>query len=285
VVSNAFDALARGRLMTERAGVGTTKRERPLVARPPAGPASSATSDVLLDADAIDFSYGKIQVLFGASLCVPRGGRVALLGPNGAGKSTLLGVISGLLTPSAGTVTFDGGDITSFAAEERAQIGISQVLGGRAILPSMTVEENLWLGAYAFASHRDLVKARLDAVLHVFPPLKTRMRQAAGTLSGGEQQMVALGRALMAGPELLLADELSLGLAPVITETLYRVLEHIVELGTSLLIVEQSVNVALELAEDVYFMEKGETRYLGPASGLDLDAFARSVAMGEAEVS
>ena len=237
--------------------------------------------DPILEVEAVDFSYGQIQVLFGASLRVRRGGRVALLGPNGAGKSTLLGVISGLLAPQRGRVWFDGGDITLFAPEERAQIGISQVPGGRAIFPSMSVEENLWLGTYPFAHEKDLVQARLDAVLDVFPPLQPCLRRAAGTLSGGEQQMVALGRALMAGPELLMVDELSLGLAPVITESLFRVIQRIVELGTSLLIVEQSVNVALGIAEDVYFMEKGTTRYLGAAADwVEHDEFARSVAMG-----
>jgi ABC-type branched-subunit amino acid transport system ATPase component len=244
--------------------------------------AARGAVETLLAVDAVDFSYGPIQVLFGVSLRVPKGGRVALLGPNGAGKSTLLGVISGLLRPSRGSVWFDGGDISEFTPEERAQVGISQVPGGRAIFPSMTVEENLWLGTYPFAAERQLVKARLEAVLTVFPPLRGRLRQTAGTLSGGEQQMVSLGRALMAGPELLMADELSLGLAPVITESLFRVLEHIVELGTSLLIVEQSVNVALGIADEVYFMQKGEVRHLGAADQWsDHEELARSAALGQ----
>ncbi len=265
------------------------RRREPVRAREPEQPSPSTASEQakaddgvpLLEAEDVEYSYGQLQALFGASIRVPKGGRVALLGPNGAGKTTLLGVISGLLRPQRGRVLFNGEDMTNMAPEDRAHLGVSQVPGGRAIFPSMSVADNLWLGTYPFADQTQLVKDRLEAVLAVFPPLARRLHQSAGTLSGGEQQMVALGRALMAGPELLMADELSLGLAPVITESLFKVLDQIVELGTSLLIVEQSVNVALGLADEVYFMEKGETRYLGAASDWsEHEEFARSVALG-----
>lgn len=252
------------------------KRERLPVAED-----ASSEAPLLLEVRDLDYSYGSLKVLFGASLEVRRGGRVALLGPNGAGKTTLLGIVSGLLQPQSGQVLFQGDDVTDTPPELRAHLGISQVPGGRAVLPSMTVSDNLWIGTYPFARDTALVDERLDAVLRVFPPLARRLRQQAGTLSGGEQQMLALGRALMAGPELLMVDELSLGLAPVITEVLFRVLDEVVDLGTSLLIVEQSVNIALNVTQDVYFMEKGETKYLGAASEWsEHEEFARSVALG-----
>lgn len=222
----------------------------------------------LLDVDGIELSYGDLRVLFGSSVSVPRCGRVAIIGTNGAGKTSFLNVIAGLVLPQAGTVRFDGQDVTRLPAEERARRGMTLVPGGRATFPTLTVEENLRAGSYPFLADRGLVSARLDAVLDLFPQLRGRLDQRGGTLSGGEQQMVALGRALMAGPRLLLVDELSLGLAPVVLRAIVPAVAEMIGDGTGLLLVEQSLPVALELADEVHVMEKGRTRAAGTAADL-----------------
>jgi branched-chain amino acid transport system ATP-binding protein len=193
---------------------------------------------------------------------------VALLGTNGAGKSTLLRVAAGLVEPTSGTVRIDGRDVTTLRPDERVGCGLVLVEGGRATFPSLTVRENLLMGAYPHLGDRGLVAERLADVLELFPALAGRLEQAAGTLSGGEQQMMAVGRALMAGSDLLLVDELSLGLAPVVLQEIVRVLAELARRGVTLLIVEQSLNVALRVAEHAYFMEKGEIRFSGPISKL-----------------
>ncbi|MFN2537231.1 MAG: ABC transporter ATP-binding protein [Mycobacteriales bacterium] len=229
----------------------------------------------------VDASYGPLQVLFGASLAVPAGGRVALLGTNGAGKSTLLKVASGLLPPSRGRVCFDGRDITRLAPEDRVRLGLTQIGGGRATFPSLTVLDNLRMGAYQFLHRRTLVDQRLEEVLAVFPSLRTRLGQPGGTLSGGEQQMMALGRALVAGPRLLMVDELSLGLAPVVMQEILRMVDELGRRGTTLLLVEQSLNVSLSVADHAYFMEKGEIRFSGATADLlERGDLVRSVFLG-----
>jgi len=206
---------------------------------------------------------------------------VALLGTNGAGKSTLLRAVAGLLTPTAGTIRFDGEDVTALRPDERVARGITLVEGGRATFPSLTVAENLRLGAYPFLRQRQRVDDRIDAVLDLFPQLRDRLQQPAGVCSGGEQQMMAIGRALVPEPRLLMIDELSLGLAPIVMAEIVAAIERIVEAGMTVLIVEQSLNVALSLATKAFFMEKGAVRFAGPTGDLlERSDLVRSVFFG-----
>ena len=238
-------------------------------------------AEPLLDLREIDFAYGPLSVLFGVSLAVPEGGRVALLGTNGAGKSTLLRIAAGLERPARGTVRFAGRDVTRLAAEERVRLGLALVEGGRASFPSLSVRENLVIGTYAARLDRGTIEARLSEVLSLFPSLRPRLAQRAGTLSGGEQQMVAIGRVLMAAPRLLMIDELSLGLAPVVMQEIVAAVERLVAQGVTLLLVEQSLNVALTVTEVAAFMEKGEIRFSGPLTELvDRGDLMRSVFLG-----
>ena len=222
----------------------------------------------LLQASGISFSYGALQVLFDVSVEVPEGGRVCLLGTNGAGKSTLLRVVAGLSAPSSGTVVFAGDDITNLRPEQRFERGLALVEGGRAVCHSLTVLENLRLGAFPFLSERERVQSGLDRALATFPQLSGRLNQVAGTLSGGEQQMLALARSLMSSPRLLMIDELALGLAPVVMESVVSAVEDMTKSGITLLLVEQSLNVAVALADDGFFMEKGEIRFSGRTEDL-----------------
>jgi ABC-type branched-subunit amino acid transport system ATPase component len=199
---------------------------------------------------------------------VDEGDIIALLGTNGAGKSTLLKAISGLLPASAGAVIFDGVDMTYAPPQEVAARGVVQVPGGKGVFPTLTVAENLRLASWLIRKDQDRVAAAQQEVETLFPILKERSNQMAGNLSGGEQQMLALGGALMTRPELLMIDELSLGLAPTIVGQLLEVVREIHRRGTTIVIVEQSVNVALNLAERAVFMEKGEVRFSGPTSEL-----------------
>jgi ABC-type branched-subunit amino acid transport system ATPase component/predicted MFS family arabinose efflux permease len=228
----------------------------------------------LLRIEALDFSYGPIQVLFGVDLTVPEGGCHALVGRNGVGKTTLLANIGGLLHAQSGQMFLRDQDLVGIPPEQRAKLGITLMAAGQSIFPSLSVSDNLWVGAYPFAGSQSLVTERMEEVLDVFPALGQRLDQRAGTLSGGEQQMVALGRALVAGPDLLLIDELSLGLAPTVTVELLEVVERISGLGTTILLVEQSIGVALSVADSVFFMDRGRVSDLGPASALDADALA-----------
>lgn len=249
-------------------------------------PASVSTGEPLLHVESVDFSYGHLQVLFDVSLTVPEQGRVALLGTNGAGKSTLLRVIAGLGEAKRGRVWFKGEEITDIPAENRVARGMTLVEGGRATFSSLSVLDNLRLGAYTFRTRRALVQERLDEVISVFPQLELRLAQSAGTLSGGEQQMMALGRAMVAGSEFLMIDELSLGLAPIVMDELVHALERLVSTGRSLLLVEQSLNVALGLVQQAYFMEKGSVRFSGPAHELlERGDLVRSVFFGKAETA
>jgi ABC-type branched-subunit amino acid transport system ATPase component len=248
------------------------------VSSPPVAPA--------LEVRGVDFSYGQVQVLFGIGLTGGVGEAVALLGTNGAGKSTLLKVVGGLVKPSAGTVRLFGDDITSRSTDARVRAGLVQVPGGRATFPSLTVEENLRAGAWTFRRQRALVGERLAAVIDLFPELRDRMASPAGTLSGGQQQMLALGRAMMLRPRALLIDELSLGLAPVVVERLLETVRRLNAEGTTVLLVEQSVNIALSLATTAYFLERGEVRFGGPAAELvDRDDLVRSVFLDGAQAA
>jgi ABC-type branched-subunit amino acid transport system ATPase component len=222
----------------------------------------------MLAARGIDFSYGQLQVLFDVDFSVDDGEMVALLGVNGAGKSTLLKVISGIGLPFHGSVRFRGQEITYLDAERRLRLGITQIPGGRAVFGPMTVVENLRSFGYTIASDKRKVDEAIATAFEAFPRLDERRNSLAATLSGGEQQMLGLSKALMLEPRLLLIDELSLGLAPVIVQQLLKMVRRINEQGTAVVLVEQSVNIALNLVDHAYFMEKGEIRFDGKARDL-----------------
>ena len=242
----------------------------PTVVEPAAtGPREAApTGTTLLSCRGIDMAYGPVQILFDVDFDVAQGEIVALLGTNGAGKSTLLKGICGLVRPKRGTVTFKDEDVTALPADVTTHRGISLMPGGKGVFPTLTVAENLRLASWLIRKDEERVEAALAEVETLFPILKDRSTQMAGNLSGGEQQMLALGGALMTRPELLMIDELSLGLAPTIVGQLLEVVREIHRRGTTIVIVEQSVNVALNLAQRAVFMEKGEVRFTGPTSDL-----------------
>jgi ABC-type branched-subunit amino acid transport system ATPase component/sugar phosphate permease len=228
----------------------------------------SGTVLPMLACRGVDVAYGQLQVLFGVDFTVDAGEMVALLGTNGAGKSTLLRAISGLSLPDRGSIRYQGNDITYLGAERRVELGIAQVPGGRAVFGPLSVAENLRLYGYALRHQRGEVDAAIDRCFEAFPRLQERRNQMAQTLSGGEQQMLALSKALILQPRLLLIDELSLGLAPIIVGQLMDMVREINNEGTAVVLVEQSVNVALELVQHAYFMEKGQIRFDGPADKL-----------------
>jgi ABC-type branched-subunit amino acid transport system ATPase component len=229
--------------------------------------ASGATIP-LLTCEHVDFAYGSLQVLFDVGIRVDDGEMVALLGTNGAGKSTLLRAISGLGYPSGGVIRYRGSDITYLAPTSRVGLGISQVPGGRAVFGPMSVVDNLRVYGYSLGRRRPVIDQKIEEVFETFTQLQTRRNQPAATLSGGEQQMLALGKAMILRPRLLLIDELSLGLAPIVTAALLRIVRTINERGTAVVLVEQSVDIALTLAHRAYFMEKGQIRFDGAAADL-----------------
>jgi ABC-type branched-subunit amino acid transport system ATPase component len=216
----------------------------------------------------IDFYYGQLQVLFDVNFTVDDGEIVALLGTNGAGKSTLLRVVSGLGLPSRGSVRYRGLDITFVDAERRARLGVSQIPGGRAVFGPMTVAENLRTMGYSHGRNRRALDSGIESSFEAFPRLAERRNQLASTLSGGEQQMLGLASAFIVRPRLLLIDELSLGLAPKVVGELLAMVRRINQAGTAVVVIEQSVNVALSVVEHAYFMEKGEIRFDGSSAGL-----------------
>ena len=222
----------------------------------------------LLGVRRISFSYGPVQVLFDVNFTVDDGEMVALLGTNGAGKSTLLRLISGISLPSRGSVHFRGSDITRVGPDERVRLGISQVPGGRAVFGSMTVVDNLRVYGHTHGRNRRAVDAGIDAGLAAFPALAARAGNLAATLSGGEQQMLGMAKAFVVRPRVLLIDELSLGLAPIVVGELLDTVRRLNSDGTAVVVVEQSVNIALALVDHAYFMEKGEIRFDGRADEL-----------------
>ena len=226
-------------------------------------------SEPILACRGVDVAYDQVQILFGVDVEVHQNEIVALLGTNGAGKSTLLKAISGLVDPIGGTITFDGVDITHAGAVQTAKMGIVQVPGGKAVFPTLSVAEHFKAGTWLYTRDDPAeVRARTERVLDLFPRLRERWDQMAGNLSGGEQQQLALGMAFVAKPRLLIIDELSLGLAPTIVEQLLDIVRAIHAGGCTIILVEQSVNVALTVAERAYFMEKGEVRFSGPTAEL-----------------
>ena len=235
----------------------------------------------LLDVQDVTFSYGRLPVLFGIDLQVDPEEALALLGTNGAGKSTLLRVITGLEKPTGGRVIFDGDDITGLPAHEVVRRGLAMVPGGRATFTDMTVAENLEMQAFTILRDPSAWQRRRAAVLDVFPRLAERLNQRAGVLSGGEQQQLGLAKALLLEPRMLCIDELSLGLAPIAVEALLEAVSHINETGVSLLIVEQSLNIAAHLCERSVFLEKGQVRFEGCTRDLlTNDSIARAVFLG-----
>ena len=210
----------------------------------------------LLDVDGIDVFYGRVQALRHVSLTVDAGEIVALIGSNGAGKTTTLRTISGLMHPVSGRIRFDGRDLTTVKAHEIVRYGICQSPEGRRLFPRMIVYDNLMMGTYA-RKDRSRIQDDIARVYQLFPRLKERTKQLAGTLSGGEQQMLAIGRALMAHPKVLMLDEPSLGLAPILVETIFGVLADINAQGTPILLVEQNASKALEVAHRAYVLETG----------------------------
>ena len=218
----------------------------------------SASPEILLEARDLDLFYGDIQVVWGASFRVHAGEVVAVLGPNGAGKTTTLRAVSGTLRPRAGRVVFRGSDITRTPPHRIAGLGIAHVPEGRRVFPEMTVLENLEMGAYpALRAARAHLQPRLDKVFELFPRLRDRRRQLAGTLSGGEAQMLAIARGLMSDPQLLILDEPSLGLMPLLVEHLFEAIRAVNAAGVTVLLVEQHLDEALSLAHRAYIIEAG----------------------------
>ena len=240
--------------------------------------AAEEAGDVLLLCRGVEVAYDQVQVLFGVDLEIRPGEIVALLGTNGAGKSTLLRAISGLTDPIGGSIFLGGRDITHADAVTTTRLGVVQVPGGRAVFPTLTVAEHLRAGGWLFRDDPERLAKVTEEVLVTFPRLRERLDQLAGNLSGGEQQMLALSMAFIAKPKLLMIDELSLGLAPSIVEELLKIVRRIRDEGTAIILVEQSINVALTVAERAYFLEKGEVRFQGPtAELLERDDIVRSV--------
>jgi branched-chain amino acid transport system ATP-binding protein len=221
----------------------------------------------LLAIENLSVHYGAIQALHGVSIAVEPGEIVTLIGANGAGKSTTLRAVSGLVKASGGTITFDGKNLAGVAAHKILRLGMAQVPEGRGIFPNLTVDENLDLGAFARTNRKDVAGDR-ERVFSLFPRLKERLVQRAGTLSGGEQQMLAIGRALLARPRLLLLDEPSLGLAPQLVQTIFKIIREINASGTTIFLVEQNAHMALRVAHRAYVLEVGSVVMQGDAKQL-----------------
>ena len=234
----------------------------------------------LLEVRSLSASYGAIQALLKVSLVVPEGGIVALLGSNGAGKSTTLNAISKLINPSHGEVLFDGQPIHTLRSDDIVRMGLVQVPEGREVFKEMSVQENLELGAF-LQHHRREMAADFDKVFTLFPRLKERADQKASTLSGGEQQMLAIGRALMGRPRLIMFDEPSMGLSPLLVAQIFETILRLNrEQGLTILLVEQDVRLALSLASHAYILENGEVSLQGPAKQLMDDPAVRRAYLG-----
>jgi branched-chain amino acid transport system ATP-binding protein len=235
-------------------------------------PVAETDAVPLLELRDVDAAYGPFRAIFGVSFSVPRGRVLALLGSNGAGKTTIARIACGLLKPTKGSVLFEGEDVTGQRIYRYARLGIIHAPEGRSVFASLTVEENLEL-TFGRSRNRAETREALEHAYEMFPRLGERRRQVAGTLSGGEQRMLSLARVMVERPRLLIADELSLGLAPIVVEEVYRTLETIRDAGTTLLIVEQHVHHALGIADDAIVLVKGQIAFSGPVAELgDLQA-------------
>lgn len=234
----------------------------------------------MLKVDNIDVSYGDVQVLFDVSLDIKAGELVAVIGANGAGKTTLLRTISGILTPQKGSIKFEDKVISTQPPNKTVAAGIIQVPEGRLLFPHMTVRENLKMGAY-LTNNKETVNERLEMVNEMFPRLKEREKQLAGTLSGGEQQMLAVGRGLMAGPRLLMLDEPSLGLAPKLVQQIFDLVQQIKQdLGVTVLLVEQNVRHSCEISDRAFVLENGKVVLQGPGSKMLENDHVREAYLG-----
>lgn len=235
---------------------------------------------MLLEIKDLHVSYGAIRALKGVSCQVNKGEIVALIGANGAGKTTTLRTVSGLIRPQAGDITFNGQSIIKRPPHQIVSIGVSQVPEGRRVFTRMTVMENLEMGAY-IRKDKENVRADIRKVFQRFPRLEERKNQLAGTLSGGEQQMLAMGRALMSQPTLLLMDEPSMGLAPMLVQEIFSIVKEINKAGTTILLVEQNAHMALSVASRAYVLETGEVVLSGPAQDLANDPQVQKAYLGE----
>jgi branched-chain amino acid transport system ATP-binding protein len=234
----------------------------------------------VLEVNNIHTYYGNIQALKGVSISVKEGEICTLIGSNGAGKTTLLRTIQGLLKPREGRIFFNQKPIESLAAEQIVKLGISQSPEGRLIFPKMTVLENLEMGAFS-RRDRSKIKSDIDKILALFPRLKERIAQKAGTMSGGEQQMLAMGRALMARPKLLLLDEPSMGLAPILVNQIFDIIQDINREGTTILLVEQNARKALKIAQTGYILQTGKVVKSDSATELQFDPEVCRIYLGE----
>ena len=234
---------------------------------------------VFLSVHALDLYYGDAQALSGVSLEVPRGEIVAIVGANGAGKSSLIRCIAGIERSRAGRISFAGRDITKLESHQVCNLGIGQVAEGRQVFPSLSVEENLEMGAM-LPRARQRLRQTMDEVFGMFPPLAERRRQLAGTMSGGEQQMLAIGRCLMGSPELIMFDEPSLGLAPTVVQEVLRTIRLLHRKGITILLVEQNVAVSLKLSQHAYVMENGRVVMSGSGEQLLHDDRVRQAYLG-----
>jgi len=235
---------------------------------------------MMLEIKDLFISYGAIRAVKGISFTVEKGEIITLIGANGAGKTTTLKTISGLLRPESGSIKFKGQEISNTAPHKIVELGICQVPEGRGIFTNLTVQENLTLATYTRRKQKEELKKDFERVYHIFPRLFERRRQPAATLSGGEQQMLAVGRSLMTDGELLLLDEPSMGLAPVLVDEIFRVIKEINTMGTTILLVEQNAYKALEIANRAYVLETGHVAVSGFAADLKDDEIVKKAYLG-----